>query len=285
MDRRDTKKFRSGNSKEANNDTESSSGSSATSVSENFTSQDDKAIFKKARNHLNPSRFFRWITYLYAQRKMNIFFFIHFASTIVIWMHFAFIKFEQQADKVPEGAHRYWLKRLVPPIEFGSMHAILFQMALIPITMCRCSISTLAESAVNKVIPLNRALAIHIHLGYTMIMIVFFATIFFFFFFGLLCSEGEQAFCDKFTMEIMITGYCILGTLLIIGLTAHFRHRMPYEIFYAIHHVVFLMYSKFARIFLCSLCPFVFATNHLYLLDSQLLQFCAISSYNDCSYT
>ena len=116
-------------------------------------------------------------------------------------------------------------------------------------------------------------------------MIVFFATIFFFFFFGLLCSEGEQAFCDKFTMEIMITGYCILGTLLIIGLTAHFRHRMPYEIFYAIHHVVFLMYSKFASICLCSLCPFVFATNHLYLLDSQLFHFCTISSYNNCSYT
>ena len=230
------------NSEEWVNDTESSSGSSTSSISGNRYSHHDRAVFEKARNLLNPSRFFRWIIYLYAQRKMNIFFFIHFASTIVIWIHFALIKFEQQADKVPEGAHRYWLKRLVPPIEFGSMHAILFQMALIPITMCRCSISALAESTINKVIPLNRALAMHIHLGYTMIIIVFWATILFFFFFGLLCSEGEQAFCDKFTMEIMITGYCILGTLLIIGLTSHFRHRIPYEIFYGVHHIVFLMY-------------------------------------------
>eukprot|EP00536_Pseudo-nitzschia_multiseries_P001387 jgi/Psemu1/181111/e_gw1.18.42.1 len=157
-------------------------------------------------------------------------------------MHFALIKFEEQAGKVPEGANRYWLKRLVPPIEFGSMHAILFQMALIPITMCRFSIAALAESVVNKVIPLNRALAMHIHLGYTMIVIVFLATIVFFFFFGLLCSEGEQKFCDNFTMEIMITGYCILGTLLIIAATSHFRYKIPYEIFYAVHHVVFLMY-------------------------------------------
>ena len=220
------------NSEEGDNDTDETDSSNSS----------NQSVFRKARKHLNPSGFFRWIIYLYAQRKLNIFFFIHFTSTMVIWIHFAFVKFEEQAEKVPEGAHRYWLKRLVPPIEFGSMHAILFQMALIPITMCRCSISALAGSVVNKVIPLNRSLAIHIHLGYTMITIVFFATIFFFFFFGLLCSEGEQAFCDKFTMEIMITGYCILGTLLIIGLTSHFRHRIPYEVFYAIHHVVFLMY-------------------------------------------
>lgn len=242
MNQRENQNSGPESTEEVNNDTESSSDSSTSSISGKDSSQDDRAVFEKARNLLNPSRFFRWVTYLYAQRKMNIFFFIHFTSTIVIWIHFALIKFEQQADKVPEGAHRYWLKRLVPPIEFGSMHAILFQMALIPITMCRCSISALADSAINKVFPLNRALAMHIHLGYTMIIIVFFATIFFFFFFGLLCSEGEQAFCDKFTMEIMITGYCILGTLLIIGLTSHFRHRIPYEIFYAVHHVVFLMY-------------------------------------------
>ncbi|MGK3755875.1 MAG: hypothetical protein ACI8RD_008185, partial [Bacillariaceae sp.] len=228
LSRRDAFEIRTldDNSEEGNNDTDEtdSSDSSNQSVSEHKFIRENSTVFGKARKNLNPSGFFRWIIYLYAQRKLNIFFFIHFTSTMVIWMHFALVKFEEQAEKVPEGAHRYWLKRLVPPIEFGSMHAILFQMALIPITMCRCSISALAGSVVNKVIPLNRSLAIHIHLGYTMIIIVFFATIFFFFFFGLLCSEGEQAFCDKFTMEIMITGYCILGTLLIIGLTSHFRH-------------------------------------------------------------
>jgi hypothetical protein len=44
---------------------------------------------------------------------MNVFFFVHFFATIVIWTHFALIKFEQQGEKVPEGAPRYWLKRVV----------------------------------------------------------------------------------------------------------------------------------------------------------------------------
>ena len=85
------------------------------------------------------------------------------------------------------------------------MHAILFQMALIPLTMSRFSIASLNESFVHRLIPLNRALRMHIHLGYTMISIVFLATIFFFAFFGMLCTDGEEQFCKKFTSEIMIT--------------------------------------------------------------------------------
>lgn len=123
------------------------------------------------------------------------------------------------------------------------MHAILLQMTLIPLTMARFSISSLCEvSFVNKILPLNRSLRMHIHLGYTMILIVFWAVIFFFTFFGKLCADGEQAFCEKFTEEIMITGYCILAFLLLVGFTSYFRHSIPYEIFYAIHHVVFIMY-------------------------------------------
>jgi hypothetical protein len=85
------------------------------------------------------------------------------------------------------------------------MHAILFQMTLLPITMSRYSIAALTESIVDKIVPLNRTLQMHIHLGYTMITIVFFATVFFFAFFGLLCADGDEAFCAKFTSEIMIT--------------------------------------------------------------------------------
>jgi predicted ferric reductase len=132
---------------------------------------------------------------------------------------------------------------MVPPLEFGSMHAILFQMALIPLTMCRFSISTLTESIVDRFVPLNRALRIHIHLGYTMIIITFFSTLLFFIFFGLQCSRGEEVMCDKFRSEIMITGYLILGFMLIISGTAHFRCKIPYELFYAIHHLVFILYA------------------------------------------
>lgn len=139
-------------------------------------------------------------------------------------------------------ANRYWWKVITPPLEFGSMHAILFQMALLPLTMSRLSIASLSESFVDKLIPLNRTLRMHIHLGYTMTIIVILATIFFFTFFGILCSDGEEKFCAKFTSEIMITGYCILGSLLVIGGTSYYRHKIPYELFYAVHHIVFIMY-------------------------------------------
>jgi predicted ferric reductase len=201
-----------------------------------------KYLFKKASEYLHPGPMFRATVYLYAERKLVVFFFIHFMATMTIWLHFALIKFEQQKDSVPDGAAYYWWKRLLPPLEFGSMHAILFQMALIPLTMSRYTIQALSGSVIDRFVPLSRTLRMHIHLGYTTVLIVFLATVFFFAFFGLLCSGGEQAFCDKFTSEIMITGYCILGLLLIIGVTSHFRHSIPYEVFYAIHHLVFILY-------------------------------------------
>jgi len=151
-------------------------------------------------------------------------------------------KFDTQINKVPEGAPRYWWKVMVPTLEFGAMHAILFQMALIPLTMSRFSIAALSETVVSRFVPMNRMLRIHIHLGYTMVILVFISTLLFFTFFGLLCNDGDQEFCDKFKSEIMITGYIIIGFLLILGGTAYFRHHMPYELFYAIHHLVFLLY-------------------------------------------
>lgn len=143
---------------------------------------------------------------------------------------------------MPEGADFYWWKRIMPPLEFGAMHAILFQMALIPLTMARYSIAHLSESFLNRFIPLNRTLRMHIHLGYTMVIIVCVATILFFAFFGLLCNNGQEEFCAKFRSEIMCTGYGIFASLLIIAGTSYFRHQIPYEVFYVIHHLVFVLY-------------------------------------------
>ena len=64
------------------------------------------------------------------------------------------------------------------------MHAILFQMFLIPLTMSRYSIANLSTSKLNNYLPLDKALRIHIYLGYTMVSIVFLATLVFFAFFG-----------------------------------------------------------------------------------------------------
>ena len=156
--------------------------------------------------------------------------------------HFALLKYETQNAITPAKAPWRELKVLGPALEFGAMHAILFQMALIPLTMSRFSIAALTESFVDKIVPLNRMLRMHIHLGYVTIIIVFFASIFFFTFFGIICASGDATFCAKFTQEIMITGYCILAMLLTILGTSYFRHKIPYEVFYAVHHLVFIMY-------------------------------------------
>lgn len=116
-------------------------------------------------------------------------------------------------------------------------------MALIPLTMSRSSIAALSDSVLDRFVPLNRALRSHIHLGYsTMDLIVLLDTAFFFTFFGILCADSEQASFDKFTSEIMMTGYVILAILSIITGTSYSRHKILYEIFYAVHHIIFLMY-------------------------------------------
>ena len=142
---------------------------------------------------------------------------------------------------------------MVPALEFASMHAILLQLAIIPMTMCRYTLTALNKTFLNKVIPFNHITAMHIHLGYTAIIIVFLATVTFFLFFGLLCEEqkqgmepspdGQFTFCDKFTEEIMNTGYGLIIIMLILFLTSFLRNSIPYEVFYGVHHLVFGMFG------------------------------------------
>ncbi|CAB9518019.1 generating NADPH oxidase heavy chain subunit [Seminavis robusta] len=205
--------------------------------------QTERDIFEKARQYLSPGPIVRYMIYLYGERKLLTFFCAHFMCSMVIFAHFFLIKFDQKAAAVPEGAPFYWWKRIVPPIEFGTMHAVLFQMALIPLTMCRYTIAGLSESVVNSVVPLNRMIRLHIHLGYTICILLVLSTILFFIFFGTLCANGEEAICAKLTSEIMCTGYGIFASILILLGTSYFRNRIPYEVFYGVHHLVFIMYA------------------------------------------
>jgi hypothetical protein len=50
--------------------------------------EEERAIFQKARHYLLPGPFYRAIVYLYAERKLLVFFWIHFISTMVIWGKF-----------------------------------------------------------------------------------------------------------------------------------------------------------------------------------------------------
>ena len=122
---------------------------------------------------------------------------------------------------VPEGAHFHWWKRIVPPIEFGTMHAVLFQMALTPLTMCRYTVASLSESAIDRCIPLNRMFRIHIYRGYTICILLILSTMLFFIYFGELCASGDEVVCEKFTSEIMCTGYGIIASILIIIILWH----------------------------------------------------------------
>ena len=47
--------------------------------------EQEREIFAKAREYLNPGRMFRLFVRLYAERKLLVFFFLHFVSTMVIW--------------------------------------------------------------------------------------------------------------------------------------------------------------------------------------------------------
>lgn len=42
-------------------------------------------IFEYARTVLNPGRFFRIVLHLFAERKLLVFFGVHFVSTMIIW--------------------------------------------------------------------------------------------------------------------------------------------------------------------------------------------------------
>jgi predicted ferric reductase len=146
------------------------------------------------------------------------------------------------APSLREDDPYFWAKRIPPPLVFGSKHAILFQMALIPLTMARYSIASLSGTVMDRFIPLDRAMRIHVYLGYSMIFLVLFATVALVAFYGSLCLLNEQDYCARLTSEIMCTGYAITVVVLLIGLTSYFRHSIPYEIFYAVHHLLFILY-------------------------------------------
>ena len=48
----------------------------------------ERAVFQKARHYLLPGPFYRAIVHLYAERKLLVFFCIHFVSTMVVWGKF-----------------------------------------------------------------------------------------------------------------------------------------------------------------------------------------------------
>jgi len=182
-------------------------------------------------------------TVLYTDRKLVLITLMYIVSCAVLYAHFGFSKFQSQVEKVPPAAPRYAWKVGIPTFEFGTMHVILFHLALIPLTMCRFTISKAAETFINDFLPLHEALKCHIALGYVVITLLFVTIAGFLTFFGVLCNDGNQAFCAKFTNEIMITGYVIFVVFITLGVTSYLRHKIPYKVFYIIHHLFLIAYA------------------------------------------
>jgi hypothetical protein len=145
--------------------------------------------FTRAIKALDLGPIFKTCTTLYADRKMVLMISFHLVATFIChyckWLdlttehdslsdlqpnlfhllinvfffctiaHFSLSKFNSQDTKVPAAApFRSW-KVGVPTFEFGTMHAILFQMALMPLTMCRLLIATLSKTFLAKYIPFS----------------------------------------------------------------------------------------------------------------------------------
>jgi hypothetical protein len=169
---------------------------------------------------------------VYADRKLYTFILIHLAMSAVIFTHFAISKFNSQREKVPEGAPYYSWKVGIPTFEFGTMHTILFQLAILPLTMCRLLISNLWwNSPLGKYFPFNEMTRCHIALGYTLVFLLFATIVVFLMFFGVLCNSGAQAFCDEFKTEIIITSYVIFVAFMAVGVTSFLRFKIPYRAF------------------------------------------------------
>jgi len=180
--------------------------------------------------------------------KLVLFRLSHLFLSLVVWQHFFYNKWKRQEGAVPEGAPNFWWKRLVPPIEFGLMHAILLQISLVPLTVSRSLLAALSTNSIlSEAIPFNYMMDFHIQIGYTFCIVMIASSILFFVFFGHICSEFNKEkdpldLCANFSKEIFGTGLAILAITLVVFFTSCCRGRIKYEYFYFPHLLVFAMY-------------------------------------------
>lgn len=75
------------NAKEVNNE--------PSIVSEEACDETDsiRKLFQKASEYLKPGPLFRWVVYLYSERKMLVFFLVHFVCTMTVWCKYKDLMF------------------------------------------------------------------------------------------------------------------------------------------------------------------------------------------------
>eukprot|EP00854_Cymbomonas_tetramitiformis_P002765 gene2765-3546_t len=104
---------------------------------------------------------------------------------------------------------------------------------LLPLSMARHTMPVLSETPLAAFIPFERTVGMHVHMGYTMEQHA-----------GLEPTpNGVFTFCEKFESEIFRTGLGILAGIILLATSSFLRNRIPYEIFYYGHHVVFAIFT------------------------------------------
>jgi hypothetical protein len=119
------------------------------------------------------------------------------------------IRYESLTPSIPEDAAYLWARnRTSVGLRFEVCHP--FPDGLDSPHNVTVSIASLSGTVLDRFIPLNRAMRIHVYLGYSMIFLVS------------LCHprpchvlripvHSQEQYCERLTSEIMCTGYAITG--------------------------------------------------------------------------
>ena len=84
---------------------------------------------------------------------------------------------------------------MISSLDFGAAHAILFQLALIPLTMARYSIAHWSGGGIHHVIPLELMPQVHAYLGYWITALTTLGLSFCLTLTGVLCAHGTYVLC------------------------------------------------------------------------------------------
>ena len=147
--------------------------------------------------------------------------------------HFTLKKFDSQMEKVPSGAPFHSWNVGVPKFEFGMMHAILFQLAVLPLAMCRLSVASLSDALLCRFLPFNSMTDYHIAIWYIFVIFVLATVSVSFMFFGVICNSGDDSFCRKVWSNNKFSNFNFRFTLH--SLTCYFH----------VGYVVFVFFTSF----------------------------------------
>ena len=163
---------------------------------------------------------------------------VHYALT----KHIAIKEAQSNHDPFTDGELIHAKAQLwFPTFVFATKHVIHLHLALLPLTMCRYSITRLSSTFLRRYIPFDDMMKCHIFLGYVLVGLVALAFTLFMIYYTLLCTSGDQEFCNRFSSEIMITGYVVFALFMTVGVSSYYRNY-NYQRFYRIHQIVFVAF-------------------------------------------